>query len=294
VPGGTFARASGDGGAYTATVSSFRLDEFLVTVGRFRQFVAAVNGGYVPPPGSGKHTHLNGGLGLLDGSSGTFEQGWAKADSLSITLPSAPDASSCGSSTWTVAVGFQENLPINCISWYTAYAFCIWDGGFLPTEAEWQYAAVGGSEQRVYPWGIMDPTGSSAYAIFNCDYGTDAGLGLCPTGVGSLANVAPVGSAPEGVGLWSQRDLAGEVFEWTLDYYAPYVPSSTWTDSAYLTPYVGDGGPPYASRVLRGGDFEGPEAYLEGSYRAASVNSASEISRSPNLGVRCARTPAAP
>ena len=49
-----------------ATVSEFRLDRYLVTVGRFRAFVSAWSGGngWLPSPGSGKHTQLNGGLGL--------------------------------------------------------------------------------------------------------------------------------------------------------------------------------------------------------------------------------------
>jgi formylglycine-generating enzyme len=45
--------------------------------------------------------------------------------------------------TWTDTVGSHENLPINCINWYEAYAFCIWDGGFLPSDAESEYAAAG-------------------------------------------------------------------------------------------------------------------------------------------------------
>jgi hypothetical protein len=57
----------------------FRLDKYLVTVGRFRQFVAAWNGGagYFPAAGSGKHTHLKGGQGLENsGDPGTYETGW--------------------------------------------------------------------------------------------------------------------------------------------------------------------------------------------------------------------------
>jgi formylglycine-generating enzyme required for sulfatase activity len=44
-------------------------------------------------------------------------------------------------------------VPINCVTWHEAYAFCIWDGGFLPTEAEWELAASGG-EERVFPYGF--------------------------------------------------------------------------------------------------------------------------------------------
>lgn len=58
--------------------------------------------------------------------------------------------------------------------------------------------------------------------------------------------MAPVGTPPLGAGLWGQIDLAGEVYEWNLDWWAAYV--DPWTDSANLT--AGSG------RVIRGGDFE--------------------------------------
>ncbi len=66
-----------------ATVSGFRLDKYPVTVGRFRSFVAAWDGGagYFPPAQSGKHTHLNGGQGLANAASpGSFEPGWITSD----------------------------------------------------------------------------------------------------------------------------------------------------------------------------------------------------------------------
>ena len=59
-------------------------------------------------------------------------------------------------STWTNTpdtVGTGETRPIDCVTWYEAQAFCIWDGGRLPTEAEWNYVAAG-SQQRVYPWSV--------------------------------------------------------------------------------------------------------------------------------------------
>ena len=88
---GQDAGPSADGGwpdeADPATVSGFRLDKYLVTVGRFRQFVEAWNGGagYLPAAGSGKHTHLNGGQGLANsGAAGTYETGWVATDDSNI------------------------------------------------------------------------------------------------------------------------------------------------------------------------------------------------------------------
>ena len=190
VPAGTYNRTytnSGSGPtgeADPASISGFRLDTYLVTVGRFRQFVSAWNGGsgWTPSQGAGKHTHLNAGQGLVnsatelsDGAATSYETGWNTSDNSNIAPTNANLACNSSYQTWTNAAGSQENLPINCENWYEAYAFCIWDGGFLPSEAEWEYAAAGGSEQLEYPWGSAAPgtacpgTGCE-YAIYDCDY----------------------------------------------------------------------------------------------------------------------------
>src|SRR5208337_5658772 len=94
--------------------------------------------------------------------------GWQAAWESYVTPTNASLA--CTGMTWTSAPGTQETLPINCVNWYAAYAFCIWDGGFLPREAEWEYAAAGGSEQREYPWGSAAPGTTNQYAIYGCYY----------------------------------------------------------------------------------------------------------------------------
>ena len=187
-PGSTYYRTytnSGSGPtgeADPATVSNLRLDKYLVTVGRFRQFVAAWDGGsgWTPAAGSGKHTHLHAGKGLANsGNSGSYEAGWVASDKSNIA-PTNANLTSCSPSPWTNTAGSQENLPITCVNWYEAYAFCIWDGGFLPSEAEWENAAAGGTQQREYPWGSTAPgtacpgTGCS-YAIYGCYYPNGSG-----------------------------------------------------------------------------------------------------------------------
>jgi formylglycine-generating enzyme required for sulfatase activity len=256
------------GEADPATVSSFRLDKYVVTVGRFRQFVSAWNAGYVPPAGSGKHTYLNGGNGL-NSTAGGYEPGWVAADDSNIAPTDSNLACDASFATWTNPTGSQENLPINCVNWYEAYAFCIWDGGVLPSEAEWEYAAAGGSQQREYPWGSEDPGTGNQYAIYGCYYPS----GSC-TGV---SNIGPVGYAAQGAGLFGQLDLAGDVFEWNLDWYATYV--DPCTDCADLaTP---------SSRVLRGGAFY---------YFASTLLPPNRIDIPPTyrgnyIGFRCSRTP---
>ncbi len=203
--------------ADAAKVTSFRLDKYLVTVGRFRQFVHASNAGWLPAPGSGKHVHLNGGKGLT-ATGGGFEPGWVAADDMAVAptdtnLLCGPDLG-----TWTPSPGGQENLPITCVSWEEAYAFCIWDGGFLPSEAEWEYAAAGGSQQREYPWGSTDPGTDNRYAIYGCNYPTPGAA--CSTDDG-ITHIAPVGTATLGAGLWGQLDLGGDAWELVLDTYEP-------------------------------------------------------------------------
>jgi len=288
VPGGAYDRtypyaASVDAGAADpAQVSAFRLDKYLVTVGRFRQFVAASAAGWAPQPGSGKHTHLNGGKGLAV-TSGGYEPGWLQEDGAYLATTTADWQNNLGCdpsfATWTDAAGPNETLPINCIDWYEAYAFCIWDGGFLPSEAEFAFAAAGGSEQRVYPWGSTDPGTANAYAITNCYYPNGpTGPGLQGNCAGA-GNIAPVGTALLGAGKWGQLDLAGDMTEWILDYNAPYV--TPCVDCVFLTDV--------SYKTQRGGGWATDPQDLFSASRGGSGDK--PMDRAIVDGVRCARSP---
>jgi formylglycine-generating enzyme required for sulfatase activity len=257
-----------------ATVSAFALDKYEVTVGRFRRFVDAWDHGWVPRGvGAGVHTHLNTGKGLVDssGDGGTYEPGWRSG--WNVSLPLAPATSVdwklyCDpKATWTTSPDANEDLPINCVDWYRAYAFCIWDGGFLPSEAEWDYAAAGGGGadgQRVYAW--SSPPTSPTIDCTHANYQ--------PCGGAPLA----VGASIQGAGKWGQLDLTGNVWEWTLDYKAAYV--TPCTDCAYLAVPGATAG-----RTLRGASWDYP---ANNSYVANRDGLDPTIGYS-NDGIRCAR-----
>lgn len=272
VPGGTYNRSNDVN--YPATVSDFRFDTYEVTVGRFRKFKAAWEGGWRPSAGAGKHKHLNGGRGLVNSGAPGYESGWETAWDSAVT-PTDPFLSSCGPSytTWTSSPGANENRPINCTNWYEQYAFCIWDGGFLPSEAEWNYAAAGGNEQRSYPWGDTAPDCTFANykgAAGDTEYCTLPGIGAT-NDVGS--------ESPKGDGKWGQADLAGNVLEWTLDSInLPYAQASC-PNCAYTVASSG--------RVLRGGSFLSPASNMTTSNRGGFGVSL----RDGGMGSRCARSP---
>jgi formylglycine-generating enzyme len=258
VPGGTFLR-SYDGvndldDQYGATVSSFRLDRFEVTVSRFRRWLQVYDTpGARPASGSGRNPN------------NPQDPGWsAEWDAL---LP--PDAATliashegCEETTWMTSEGPEDARPINCVTWYEAQAFCIWDGGRLPTEAEWNYAAAGGAEQRVFPWSAPPSStlGDDTYSVFD----SQAAL--------------PVGSrSPRGDARWRQADMGGNVLEWTQDYfYFPYL-SSSCVNCAELT--VSD------CRSYRGGAY---------GYRIETETASYRDCNGPGfvwgkVGFRCAR-----
>jgi formylglycine-generating enzyme required for sulfatase activity len=277
VTGGTYNRTyrnSGSGPtgqADPATISNFRLDKYLVTVGRYRQFVAAFNGGWVPSAGSGKHAYLTGG-GLAATAGGTeagWDASWNGTAYLHPTNSTLTGGSYCDGAhaTWTAsATGGRENLPINCVNWYDAYAFCIWDGGFLPSEAEWEYAAAGGAEQRQYPWGTTAAGTMNQYAIYGAYYTANS------------TGLAPVGTAASGAGRWGQLDLAGEIWEWNLDWKQTYV--SPCMDCVNLTKAT--------YRIVRGDNFGGSVGNLVPTVRGGDI---APEGRDSNFGFRCSRAP---
>lgn len=211
--------------------------------------------------------------------SGGHESGWSAADVIAVAPTDASLSCDDRSDIWTPAPTTYENHPVKCVSWAEAYAFCIWDGGFLPSDAEWLYAAAGGSEQRRYPWGSSDPGTSNEYAIYACLYPSGArgrDEGFC-----NGENLAPVGMATLGAARWGQQDMAGELWEWTMDSTPESrVPTSyaeACDDCAHLSPEQ--------ERVVRGGDFESDEDELLPTTRETRR----PTGRYPVVGLRCAR-----
>jgi len=236
IPGGTFKR-SFDGDTYTddsfsATVSPFIMDKYEVTVGRFRKFVAAYPLD-LPQAGAGK-SHF------------ASDPGWSTSWPMPATAADLIAQQKCPNSTWAdppLSDTAVEVRPINCTNFYVAYAFCIWEGGRLPTEAEWNFAAAGGSEQRAYPWLTVD---NSRIGVDDAVYNADAEQNGLPSVVGSKSCTSQHPSC--GDGRWGQADLAGNVLEWTLDYFSDPYPNTSCVDCWYTTTQ--------SERVLRGGEYE--------------------------------------
>lgn len=218
---------------HNATVDAFSIDKFEVTVGRFREFVSQY-AGEAPAAGAGAHP-------LVAGS------GWQSAWDAMLPASQAllKNDLACGIDgavyTWTSLPGPNENRPINCVNWYEAYAFCIWDGGRLPTEAEWEIASAGIND-RLYSWGGAPP--STSRLAYECLL---VGDDSCE--IGDIAEVGslPLGATPEGI-----MNLAGNVREWLRDHYtSDYYQTGACDNCINLIPSV-------TSRVLRGATYFGP------------------------------------
>ena len=150
--------------------------------------------------------------------------------------------------------------PVIFVSWNDANAYCRWAGGQLPTEAQWEYAARG-PQAYTYPWG----NGAPNPTLLN--YNNYEG------------DTTSVGAYPAGDSLVGAFDLAGNVWEWVRDWYAPYPmltqANPTGPSSAYSPSY---------EKVQRGGSWTTDAANVHVTLRGADgINN-----RSKNTGFRCA------
>jgi sulfatase modifying factor 1 len=249
-------------------VSGFFLDRYEVTVSRFRAFLDdydAFRASGAPKAGDGAHP-------LIAGS------GWNPAWEATAETPPdngylAPDRETLEAEVigcWGMPLPFSNRMsiqPANCVTWVEAEAFCIWDGGRLPTDLEWEYAAAGGDENRIYPWGDSPPTHGLA------TYGCVAHLPDSP------CLVPPVGSLPDGRARWGQMDMAGSMEEWTFDVYSTWERDLPCNDCAEVEEKYENN-----PRGLRGGALNSPPEDLIVSKR----NGLPGAVRLASHGFRCA------
>ncbi len=148
-----------------------------------------------------------------------------------------------------------DNYPVVYVDWHQAKAYCEWAGGSLPTEAQWEKAARG-KNGRKYPWGDESPNSNLV------NYGEIKG------------DTTAVGSYPRGVSPYGAMDMAGNVWEWVLDWYGPY-------DAAETNNPEGPGTGDY--RVLRGGSWH----FSNWGIRSAFRRYYSPTSTDYSIGFRC-------
>ncbi len=297
IPGGTFRMGSEDfypeeRPVHEVTVDGFWMDEHQVTVNEFRRFVKAsghvtvaerpLNPRDYPDadpdlllPGALVFHPTRGPVDLDD-----YRNWWSYVPGASWLHPEGPGSDTNG----------RDRHPVTHVAWEDVEAYASWAGKDLPSEAEWEYAARGGLDGKVFTWGDDFKPGGRSMA--NTWQGEFPWQNLLED---RYERTAPVKSFPaNGYGLY---DMAGNVWEWTTDFYTPRhsadmshaccgPPANPRVTSPEQSYNVGQPGEQFPRRVVKGGSHLcAPNYCLR--YRPAARQAQSIETSMGHLGFRC-------
>jgi len=164
------------------------------------------------------------------------------------------------------------NHPVSSVSWTEAVTYCTWVDRRLPTEAEWEKAAIWdptNNQKLVYPWGDQYQC-----SMGNFDDETDLDASVMQDGSMScdgFAKTAPVGSFPQGASPYGVLDMGGNVWEWVHDAFIEVDPFNATIQNYYaISPSVNPMGVDPAIteyRSMRGGSWNWTFGYGRSAYR---------------------------